>query len=794
LDFISILRGLKSVGFGNVARSFAYARRRDRADAQFGAGPTAGPRLLPGSLQSVELAATGGSLVFENAQLQVDFLCHDVVSFTWTPGELPLPYSLAEADWQAPSVEHGESPERHLFSTKSLQVEIGVGGAVRIGRDSGAMLWSCSPPVRTGSGWELKSELSGEEQISGLGERTAPLNLRPGKYRAWNREPMGAYGAGDDPVYVCVPAYIGLRREGSYLLYFENSFDGEFAFGGEAVTSFVNGALRYYFIPGPPSRALERFTKLTGRPALPPKWSLGYHQARWSYMNDGEVRELVEGFESRDLPLDVVHLDIHYMDEYRVFTVDDERFPDLTSLAADLDDCGVKLVAILDPGVKVDPDWDVYREGVSRQAFMKYPDGREVHAPVWPGECVFPDFSDPGVREWWGALYQRFVDWGIAGIWHDMNEPSAFAAWGEATLPLSSQQAFDGRGGSQEEGHNLYALLEAMAGHEGLRKLRPECRPWILSRSGWAGMQRYAWNWTGDNESTWWTVHQSLRIALGMGLSGLPYTGPDIGGFGGNPPAELYSRWFQLASFLPFFRTHCAVFTPRREPWVFGEPTLAIVRGCLHLRRKLMPYFYTLAWEASQTGAPLVRPMFWPDAEDPALWAIDDQFFLGDVLLVAPILKEAAVSRRVVLPEGRWYRLSDDAIFDGPAEVDCEAPLDTIPVFVRGGSVLPLEDDGCLQLHVYAPHGGKRRSQVYLDAGDGYGEGRVESYEVLARGDGARITRDCRGAFRPDFARIELHLHGFAENSSVVADGVVVMPDGALAVVAHDFQQIEVRT
>lgn len=352
---------------------------------------------------------------------------------------------------------------------------------------------------------------------------------------------------------------------------------------------------------------------------------------------------------------------------YRIFTVDTRQFPNLAGLARDLADKRVFLVTILDPGVK--HDRAVLNEGLAGNAFCTLPDKTLARAPVWPGWCAFPDFTDPRARAWWGRQYPRLLVAGITGFWHDMNEPAAFAIWGDPTLPHATRHAPDGRGGDHREAHNLYGLLMNQAGYEALRAYRPQRRPFILSRSGWAGVQRYAWNWTGDVESTWEALRQTVATVLGLALSGIAFTGPDVGGFSGAPSAELYLRWFQLATFLPFFRTHSAKFIPRREPWSFGEPTLSIAREFLKLRYRLLPYLYTLAWTASQTGHPLVRPLFWPDGKDPTLWDVQDEFLLGESLLVAPVLVQGAQAREVILPEGTWYGFFDDRTFRGPGRV-----------------------------------------------------------------------------------------------------------------------------
>jgi alpha-glucosidase len=335
------------------------------------------------------------------------------------------------------------------------------------------------------------------------------------------------------------------------------------------------------------------------------------------------------------------------MDGYRVFTTNTRNFPDLSKLANDLQSQGINLVTILDPGVKEDSHYWLYREGKKEKHFCTTPDGKSLVGLVWPGRALFPDFTQPDTRRWWGEKYAILAQLGIAGYWHDMNEPTSFTAWGDMRLPMCTWHHIEGQGGNHQQAHNLYGLLMAQAGYEGLRKHKPAKRPWILTRSGWIGVQRYAWHWTGDTETSWQILHQTIATVLNLGLSGIPYTGSDIGGFSGNPDPELYLRWFQLSTFLPFFRTHSAKGTNHREPWCFGEPTTSIIRKFLNLRYKLIPYLYSLAWETNQRGIPPIRPLFWKDLQCQELWDTDAAFMLGDSLLIAPILKEGATSKTI---------------------------------------------------------------------------------------------------------------------------------------------------
>jgi alpha-glucosidase len=663
-----------------------------------------------------------------------------------------------------------------------LHITIGAEGSIQIKNAAGRLLRDDLPPIKVGPEVIHRVRLRSEEHIYGLGNRAVGFDLRGGRYKMWNRDPGSGWRPGDDPLYLCIPTYVGLHAEGSYLVFYENAFPAAFEFGTAeapeiAEMRWEGGVLRYYLCSGPLPRALEHYTTLTGRPPLPPRWALGYHQSRWSYTASEQVREVVEGFRAHDLPLSAIHLDIDYMDGFRVFTVDGARFPDLAELSAELRAREIRLVAILDPGVKVDHRYAVFEDGRRLNVFCLLPGGGLASGPVWPGWAVFPDFTDPRARRWWADQYPKLLDVGIHGLWHDMNEPAVFAAWGDASLPRVAQHNFEGRGGTHQEAHNLYGLLMAQAGYEGLRRHRPDRRPFVLTRSGWAGIQRYAWHWTGDVESSWEALRQTVRALIGLGLSGVSFAGSDAGGFVGTPSPELYIRWLQVAAFSPFFRAHSAFFSPRREPWSFGEPWLTYARGMLKLRERLLPYWYTLAWHTTQTGSPLIRPLFWPNGDDPRLWSVDDAFFVGEALLVAPVLAPAASRRLIPLPKGRWWALDGDAVFEGPGAVEVDAPIDRIPVLVRAGAVLPMRhQDGVLVLHLYPPASDPGGGVLYSDAGDGYGADRVDRFSVRLDGKDFVVEWAQEGEYPFPFERVEVRVHGVRAPRLLVDENL--LPEG----------------
>jgi len=802
---------------------------------------------MPGRVVEVITDDSGARVVFEEAELEVRFLASDVVRLSWGPGPEPVPYALAgDVVWPTPDVVSRTLADgRLLLRSTELVVSVDREGSVRLLRPDGIVLRTEAPPVRHGDGWQLRHNMRPGERFGGLGEQSAGVDLRGGRFILWNTDAGGSWSSGQGPLYLGIPVVLGTHPDGDTLTFYENSTRSEFSFGvsvdgpetpnvrlvrrragGTATVGFAGGLLRHYVMVGEASHLLDRYTELTGRPALPPRWALGYHQSRWGYKTEADVREVVGGYQALGVPLSAVHLDIDYMDGYRVFTFDRSRFPDPAALASEIAESGVRIVTIVDPGVKVDPDYDVYGEGLKDGRFCVDESGRLVEGVVWPGRVAFPDFTSPATRAWWAARYRFLTDAGVAGIWHDMNEPTSISLMGDPSLPLSTRHDFDGRGGDHAEGHNLYGLLMNRAGYEGLRQARPDRRPFIVSRSGWAGMQRWAWNWTGDVSTTWASMRQQMATVMGLGLSGVPYSGPDIGGFSGVPEDELYVRWLQMSVLLPYCRTHSVLGAPPREPWRFDEPTRSVIVGWLRLRYRLLPYLYTLAHQASASGAPLVRPLWWPatgtGGEEVASGTAsdeeergegDDAFLLGDALLVAPITVPGATERTLALPPGHWSSLwaDDGANLEGGTVVRLSAPAGRIPLLVRAGSVIALDDgwtgpagqcridaDGDLEaasapalgldhapvrlaFHCWPTEGGEAAGTCSDDAGDGDGPVRHDTLQLRGAVDGATavFTWERQGDF-PSPEAVRVVLHGFTADGAE-ADGTAVTVTGSSA-------------
>jgi alpha-glucosidase len=612
--------------------------------------------------------------------------------------------------------------------------------------------------------------LSEGEAIYGLGERAFGLNLRGQALEMWNTDPQ-SYTAGDDPIYLCMPFLIGLHEGRAYGLFFDNPGRARLDLGKtdsnmlryEADT----GELCVYFFAGPTIPAiLERYTQLTGRMPLPPRWMLGYQQCRWSYYPEKQVRELAVEFRRRSIPCDAIYLDIHYLDGYRVFTWDPDRFPDPPRLLADLREQGFRTISMIDPGVKVDPGYHVHDEGVARERFCRMADGSLFKGPVWPGQCYFPDFTDPEVRAWWGSLYQPLLDAGLSGFWNDMNEPAIFG--GE--MPYNLPHHYEGHGANHGEIHNVYGFQMVRASAEGLGRLRPGERVPLISRSGYAGVQRYGLVWTGDNHSTWEHLRLSVSMCLNLGLSGVAFCGPDTGGFASDCDGELLARWTQVGALTPFFRNHSALGTVNQEPWVFGEPYDSICRRWIELRYELLPYIYTAAWQAARSGLPMMRPLALAFPGDERTYDLDDQFLFGDALLAAPVGQPGQRTRGVHLPGGPWYDFCSGERLSG--EVEADAPLDRMPLYVRAGTVLPLgpviqhSDEWppeALHLHIYP---GEGESWFYEDDGHSLdyqaGAFRLTRFvcEPTGEGEGLVVRREVEGDFDPGYERFEVYIHG----------------------------------
>jgi alpha-glucosidase len=621
-----------------------------------------------------------------------------------------------------------------------------------------------------GSAIRTWKRLRDDEYVYGFGEKTGRLNKRGQRlggynYVMWNSD-VYAYDASTDPLYSSIPFFIVLRKGRAHGIFLDNTFRSAFDVGHTSAGALSFGAdggeLNYYFIDGPsPKEVIRRYTELTGRMPLPPLWALGYHQSRYSYYPESQVRYIANSFRERRIPADVIWLDIHYQDGFKPFTWDHDRFPDPAGLIRDLRNKGFRVVTIVDSHPKKEPGYAPYDEGLAGGHFVKNPDGSIYEAPAWPslaqrnpGPSVFPDFSRPATREWWGGLYKPFIDLGVAGIWNDMGEPTVFV-YPSSTFPLTVRHDNEGQPTDHREIHNVYGLLMSRATYEGLRRLRPDDRAFVLTRATFAGGQRYAALWTGDNVSNWTSLAGSIPTLAGLGVSGLPFVGADIGGYAGAPSAELYTRWLQAGVFYPFMRTHTEFGTPPQEPWSYGATHEAINRSAIELRYELLPYIYNVMREASVTGLPALRPTFLEFPEDQLTYELDTQFMFGDALLVAPVVEEGARRRSLYLPKGIWFDYWTGTPYEGARVLTVDAPLSTIPVFVRGGRAVftqpvvqntgEINAETELRVTLYpAPAGETARAELYEDDGRSMayqrGDFSLRNIEWSESAEGVRIS------------------------------------------------------
>jgi alpha-glucosidase len=648
-----------------------------------------------------------------------------------------------------------------------------------------------------------------DERFIGLGEKTGGLNRRGSAYVNWNSD-VPAYALNQDPMYATIPFFIGLHDRLTYGIFLDNSYRSTFDFGASSDntrSSFgaADGDLNYYLISGTGVADIIRsYTGLTGRAQLPPIWSFGYQQCRWSYFPDKELLTIAKTFRDKQIPIDVLYLDIHYMDHYKIFTFSPENYPKPAETIAELKKMGFKVVVIIDPGLKVEPGYFAYEEGVQNNYFVKYPGGSYYTGSVWPGPSHFPDFTDPKVRDWWGGMFKTYIDAGVDGYWNDMNEP---AVWGQ-NIPDLVEFSFDGNKTTMSQAHNVYGMQMVRSTYEGVKKLNPDKRPLTITRATYAGGQRYSTIWTGDNAS--YDAHMLLgtRLVNSLGASGFPFAGPDIGGFVGEPSKELIIRWLSIGVYTPFMRTHVDYDHNYREPWIYGKEAEKVNRELINQRYRLLPYIYSTAYEATQTGIPVSRTLAINYSFDDRVYRpeFENEYLFGDNILVAPVVSSQDFVK-VYLPEGGWYRLSNDTYFDGNKEIIAEAPLSDLPVFARAGAIIPMQSvvqnttqrpDETLLLHVYAGREATR-FQYYEDDGVSYAFENEAFYKRQISFD--PIKREIafaakEGSFVSKFNQVKLILHGFQQVTGLRIDGKqnpVTQDQGNIQSVTFVWNQGETR-
>ncbi|WBL25180.1 glycoside hydrolase family 31 protein [Zunongwangia sp. HGR-M22] len=620
-----------------------------------------------------------------------------------------------------------------------------------------------------------KSTVEGEN-FYGLGDKPTHFNLKGKRISNWNTDQY-AFGRDLPELYKSIPFYIGLHHAKSYGIFFDNTFKTHFDFCHERrhVTSFWadGGEMNYYFIYGPKiAEVVTKYTNLTGRPELPPMWALGYHQSKWSYYPEAKVKELAASFRENKFPCDALYLDIDYMDGFRCFTWNKDYFPEPKRMVEELEEDGFKTVAIIDPGIKIDNTYEIFTDGLEKDYFCKRADGPYMRGKVWPGNCVFPDFTNPEVREWWADHYKTLIaEIGVKGVWNDMNEPAVMEVPGK-TFPLDVRHDYDGNRCSHRKAHNIYGMQMARATYEGVKKYIFPKRPFTITRASYSGGQRYSSTWTGDNVATWehlWLGNVQIQR---LGMSGFSFAGTDIGGFADQPTGELFTRWIQLGVFHPFCRVHSSGDHGEQEPWYFGEEVLNITRKFVELRYQLLPYLYTAFYQYCEDNIPILKPLVYFDQEDIQTHYRSDEFIFGNHFLVCPIQEPNVQGRRMYIPRGRWYNFWNDAVIEGGKELWVDAPLDSMPIFVREGAIIPkypvqqyvdeiqIEE---LRLDVYYKEG-KQNSIYYEDDHDGYdykmGLFNLRTFKLTGKEKEIIIQQHVAGTYKSSLKTMKICLHG----------------------------------
>lgn len=536
-------------------------------------------------------------------------------------------------------------------------------------------------------------KLNEAERFYGMGDKTGFLNKRGYAYENWNSDIPQLHHENMPALYKSIPFVIGKGPGYSYGLFFDNTFHSYMDMGKESNEYFFYGAddgnFDMYFMTGDcMADVIEHYTYLTGRAPLPQLWTLGYHQCRWGYESAEDIRSVAHQMREHRIPCESVQYDIDYMDGYRVFTWDEEDYEPKGQLISELAEEGFKAVCIIDPGVKLDKGYFMYDEGVEKDYFAHGSDDEIYVNEVWPGDSVYPDFGREDVRQWWAENHKRLTDMGMQGIWNDMNEPASF----KGPLPLDVKFHIEDRETTHAEVHNVYGHFMSMATHQGMEELTGK-RPLVITRACYAGSQKYTAVWTGDNQSVWSHLQMLIPQLCNLGMSGFTIAGTDIGGFGGDTNPELLMRWIQAACFCTFFRNHCAKGQKMQEPWQFGENVVEVYRKYVELHYRFLPYIYDLLFESQITGLPVMRPLVLHYENDENTFNLNNEFMVGENMLVAPVVEQGVTKRMVYLPDGSWINYWTGERFVGKKHIIVDAPIDVLPIFIKEGSIIPMYEN-----------------------------------------------------------------------------------------------------
>lgn len=735
----------------------------------------------------------GVLLNVDDEKVKIDFIFDDVARIKVSKGgefDANPTFAIPNDEFGAPKFSVTEKKNLLLIKTSALTVEINLNPfSINVIRANGEKIidsvadWSYR---YLNNSWAIRRSKKAKDIFVGLGEKTGTINHQGRSLTQWNTDILAPATDGtvrdhqsDNPLEVPTsnvfdPYYISINLlyhlpadqngaaaasyvDNGYKMKYDLSANGEYEIMAEG------GQLTEYVFAGPGiPQILQRFAQLTGKTQAPPIWALGHHQCRWLRYTHKQFEALGKQYRDKGIPCDTLWLDIDYMDEYRVFTWNKKDFPNIKNTLKSLKKQGFRVITIIDPGVKFDKNYAVYEEGAERNLFCKTESGQTYIGQVWPGRTAFPDFVKEETREWWGRLNAEHVQSGLAGIWNDMNEPAT-----GSQSPYSMHFDRDGANYSHERYHNQYAMLMAMGTHDGMRTAMPNLRTFILSRAGFAGMQRYAANWTGDNCASWEHLAMSIPMNCNLGLSGQSFVGSDIGGFCGNSEAELITRWYQYGVFQPFMRNHSGKGSIDQYPWSFGKKAEASITKSIQLRYRLLPYIYTAFMESALDGCPIQKPLIYDYQDDKKALTNSSDFLFGSSILAAPVVEKGARKRQVYLPRGEWYSYNTDKLIKGGKKITVDAPLNVLPMFVKAGAVIPESEvfdstmdyaPKTLDLKVYLPKAnGEYKSILFEDDGltDSFREGAYikTEFKIVKKDKKISLTLSTEGNGFPEHQR-----------------------------------------
>lgn len=738
--------------------------------------------------------------------LRIYFVSDDILRFRYAiDGRFDPDFSYALAEnYQPPKAQISleDNGSQLILHTATLNCKIEKNGfAITITDKNGQVL----NKDEKGFHWEKNLDYGGyivqmtkvkqsNEAFYGLGDKPTDLNIAGKRFVNWGTDEYG-FHKNTDPIYKSIPIFYGLHNDLAYGIFFDNTFKAFFDFGKERkdVMSFwaQGGEMNYYFIAGPQLMDVcEKYTLLTGTPDLPPLWSLGYQQCKWSYYPESQVKEICSKMRDYKIPCDAIYLDIDYMDGWRCFTWDKERFPDPKRMVDELRADGFKTMVIIDPGIKIDKEYSVFQEGLEKGYFCKRVDGHYVEGKVWPGECYFPDFTRPEVRDWWADLYEDLIsNIGIAGVWNDMNEPALFEVESK-TFPMDVMHDYDGHQTSHRKAHNVYGMQMARATAEGVKKHNNGKRSLIITRSGYSGLQRYSSVWSGDNIASWEHLWIADVQAQRLAISGISFNGSDIGGFIEQPTGELFVRWIQLGIFHPFCRVHSSGDHGDQEPWSFGDEYATLFKKFVELRYQILPYIYTSFYTYHKYGTPMLQPLVFFDQSDRETRDRDHEFICGQHMLVCPVTKEKETNTKVYLPKGQWYNYWTKSTHIGGQETIVKTDLESLPLFIKEGAIIPLypiqqyvgeKQFDTVGMDVYYKNG-QEESLYYEDDHNNYdyeeGDFRLAKYHLTGSDSSLEIIQEIEGTYAAPYESLDMNFIGLPfVISKVVCDGVTLEID-----------------